>query len=76
MSTSSDMSKRCTIDCSSSGSVPPMSVVTISLCFSANKHEGAASMNEDDKRINNNLNKELRLIMDNKIDDKKIFICY
>jgi hypothetical protein len=28
-------------------------------------------MNEDDKRINNNLNKELRLIMDNKIDDKK-----
>lgn len=48
-----------------------MSVVTISLCFSANKHEGAASMNEDDKRINNNLNKELRLIMDNKIDDKK-----
>jgi hypothetical protein len=33
-------------------------------------------MNEDDKRTNNNLNKELRLIMDNKIDDKKIFICY
>jgi len=28
-------------------------------------------MNKDDKRINNNLNKELRLIMDNKIDDKK-----